>query len=108
MNSGCRGQPASAPSGQSQDADSHCKSGSGSDRFRSLSLGHCMQSATASSVGTLGAQWRLRVRTALAGVSPMSYAIAITALLVATLFVAADTIRTFDELGQRNALVKQL
>ena len=67
-----------------------------------------MQSTTASSVGTLGAQWRLRVRTALACVSPMSYAIAVTALLVATLFVAADTIRTFDELGQRNALVKKL
>lgn len=40
--------------------------------------------------------------------SPLTYAVAITAFISATLFVLADTIRSFDDLNQRTALMERL
>jgi two-component system cell cycle sensor histidine kinase PleC len=51
---------------------------------------------------------RSRLYTLLISISPLSYAITITALIAATLFVIADTVRTFDDLKQRNEMVLRL
>jgi len=44
----------------------------------------------------------------LSSISPLTYAIALTAIIAATLFIVADVLRTFGDLQQRNALVAQL
>ena len=67
-----------------------------------------MQSAGASGVTAKGVDSRSSRGHFLGSISPLTYAIALTALLAATLFVVADTMRTLDDLRQRNELVDQL
>ena len=45
---------------------------------------------------------------AFAQISPLTYVVALTALLAATLFVVTDAVRTFDDLDQRKALISRL
>jgi two-component system cell cycle sensor histidine kinase PleC len=44
----------------------------------------------------------------LPAIAPVTYAIAFTAVLAATLYVVADTVRTFDDLHQTQALLQSL
>ena len=72
-----------------------------------------MQSAEASGAKAEGVDSRSslpgsRLGRFLRSVSPLTYAIALTAILAATLFVVADTMRTLDDVRQRDELVTQL
>ena len=61
-----------------------------------------MRSAETSGVGSRGFD-RL-----VGQISPMTYAVAITAFIAATLFVVADAIRTYDDLDQRTTMLERL
>jgi two-component system, cell cycle sensor histidine kinase PleC len=53
-------------------------------------------------------KFRKAIAARLALISPVTIAVAVTALAAATLFFALDLVRTFDDLGHRNALVTRL
>ena len=61
-----------------------------------------MRSADLSGVGGSGFSNVLRQ------VSPLTYAVAVTAFIAATIFVVADTLRTADEIADRSALMTRL
>jgi two-component system cell cycle sensor histidine kinase PleC len=67
-----------------------------------------MQSAEASGVGAKGVESRSTFRSFFASISPVTYVVAAAAVLAASLFVVADTARTFDDLRLRNAMVQRL
>src|SRR4051794_35482844 len=67
-----------------------------------------MQSAEASGVGARTVDSRSSLPRVITSVSPLTYAIALTAFLAATLFVVADAIRSFADLTQRQAIVADL
>jgi two-component system, cell cycle sensor histidine kinase PleC len=67
-----------------------------------------MRSAEASGVRAQEVDSRSTLVRFLGSVSPLTYAIALTALVAATLFVVADTLRTLDDVQQRNHLVSEL
>ena len=115
MNFSHRADAADRPYGQAQDADSHCKSGRGVELiFRQLT-GRCMRSAEASGVKARGVDshstssgGHTGLLSQLHAISPLSYLLAVLALLAATLFVVIDMTRSFELLRQRQALVAQL
>ena len=61
-----------------------------------------MRSTELSGVGSLG------FGRVLAQVSPLTYAVALTAFIAASIFVVADTFRTFDEIADTAALMDRL
>src|SRR5690242_19227277 len=67
-----------------------------------------MQSTEASDVGKTKVESRSNFVDLIGSISPLTYAIALTAIVAATLFVVADTIRTFEDLQLRNAVMARL
>lgn len=61
-----------------------------------------MRSAELSGVGSRG------FSRILAGISPLTYAVAVTAFVAASIFVIADAFRTFEDIAQREALMERL
>ena len=61
-----------------------------------------MRSAELSGVGSRG------FGRVLAGVSPLTYAVAIAAFIAASIFVIADAFRTFEDIAEREALMERL
>lgn len=61
-----------------------------------------MRSAETSGVGSEG------FGKLIGQISPMTYAVAVTAFLAATLFVVANSIRSFDEYDQRTQMLERL
>ena len=59
-----------------------------------------MRSTEASGVRAKAVDSRSSSDRFFTSISPLTYAIALTAIISATLFVAADAIRTFDDFGQ--------
>src|SRR5690606_10245915 len=66
------------------------------------SAGWCMRSTETSGVGSR------RFSRLVAQVSPLTYAVALTAFLAATLFVVVDSMRTLDEVAERGAILARL